>query len=293
MKKNRITAMLLLTCLTAVMLCGTAFGDVIAEPNDDFFNQHSEQCTYVAREYYANGPTGYLEVFSEPNGKSEGFAKNGEVFWVDYTYLDGNTQWGIVIYDIDNGLLESSDDWNSSNGWVKMGEMTLKYDSQEFVNDNLSAIVSAEDKEVDYSGVYGKEIVFWTFPHSGDDFGDDMVISAADGLEFDSYYTDDEGLVWGRCGYFYGYRDFWICISDPANEHLSVTDHTPNFFTAAPADSSGNTPASPTPTPAASSAPTNLTLIIVLCVAGLVIITLVILLVIKSRNKKDNGEQDK
>lgn len=290
MKKNKIVATLLLVCLTAVMLCGAAFGDVIAEPNDDFYSQHSEECTYVGREYYANGPTGYLEVFKQPGGSSLGFANNGEDFLVEFTYLEGSTQWGIISFELDDGRIESGDYGGSQTGWVKMSEMTVKYDSQEFIKDNGDKIKAAGTETVDLTGIYNRKIIFWEFPHSGEDYSDDSVITEADGIEFDSYYTDEEGLVWGHCGYFYGFRDFWVCISDPGNENLSVTNHTPTFFTPAPNESTNpQASASPTPTAAPSM---DLTLIIIISVAALVVITVVVILLVRSKNNKDKNEQD-
>lgn len=270
----------MLLCLAA-LLCGTALADAIAEPNDDFYASNRENCVYENRWYYSNGPTGYLDVYERPGGALLGSAENGDDFYVQFTFFDGSVQWGLVGYEVDGGMLEADDDWDALTGWVKMSDMTLKYDSTEFLKDHSAETVDAQTVNLDISGIFGKEIVFWTYPHSGEDIDDDVVLSAEDGFEFTYYYKDEEGLDWGYCGYFRGYRDFWVCLSDPTNENLSVTPHQVQFFTPGP-DSEVSPPAPQTQT--------NLTLIIILCVAVLVLITVVLILVVRNKNKKDSQE---
>lgn len=286
MRKNRIIAALMLLCLAA-LLCGTALADVIVEPNDDFYSSHRDDCVYNGREYFSNGPTGYLDVYDRPGGTLVGRSANREGFRVQFNYLEGTTQWGVVNYEYDNGVIESSDDWDAATGWVKMSDMTIKYDSKEFQKDHAAEILTDTDTQtVDLSGLYGKEIVFWTYPHSGEDMDDDVVLSEDYGIEFDSYYVDAEGLNWGHCGYYMGLKDFWVCISDPTNENLSVSEQKVDFFTPGPGD--GTTPAASTAAPA----PANLTLIIIVCVAVLAVITVILIFVVRKKNKNEQGGAD-
>lgn len=49
---------LLCGLLTVCLLSAAALADVIWEPDDDFYRQHSEDCEYLGRSYYVNGPEG-------------------------------------------------------------------------------------------------------------------------------------------------------------------------------------------------------------------------------------------
>jgi hypothetical protein len=39
---------------------------------------------------------------------------------------------------------------------------------------------------------------------------------------FQNLYTDENGLRWSYIGYYYGLKNFWVCIDDPMNENLGV-----------------------------------------------------------------------
>ena len=42
--------------------------------------------------------------------------------------------------------------------------------------------------------------------------------------EFQTCYLDPQGRFWAYVGYCYGYRDTWLCLSDPANPELPVIE---------------------------------------------------------------------
>ena len=38
-------------------------------------------------------------------------------------------------------------------------------------------------------------------------------------MEFDKTYEDEDKNLWGHSVYYYGYKDFWVNISSPGEEH--------------------------------------------------------------------------
>ena len=40
-------------------------------------------------------------------------------------------------------------------------------------------------------------------------------------------FTDDEGRDWGYVSYFYGFRDFWVCLNDPSNPNIPAFNPAP------------------------------------------------------------------
>ena len=58
----------LLTLVTLLALTPAARADVLWEPDNNFYWKHSDECTYVGRSYYANGPEGFVTLYDAPGG---------------------------------------------------------------------------------------------------------------------------------------------------------------------------------------------------------------------------------
>ncbi|MEG0875530.1 MAG: hypothetical protein RSD32_01030 [Oscillospiraceae bacterium] len=223
---------LLTLSLLASMLCGFAMADVIWEPEDDFYTAHRNECELMNRNFYANGETGFLEVFSKPEGESRGFADNGEVFHVQFTYADKNGgNWGSIEYATSGERLVGRTGDVSNAGWVKMSELLQKYDYISFDEehgDEYKAYVG------DYSELKNiKNIVTWTYPCSGETQG--LIQENDENLIIETVYTDASGQDWGFVGYYMGMKNCWICLSDPLNDAIApAPTATPKLHSPAP-----------------------------------------------------------
>ena len=106
---------LLCGLLAVCLLSATALADVIWEPDDDFYQQHSEDCEYLGRSYYVNGPEGGAALYQNPGGGYVRVVENGVPLYISFTYTDlGGTLWGVAEYG-DAG----------DTGWVDMADLLL------------------------------------------------------------------------------------------------------------------------------------------------------------------------
>ena len=196
---------LLLAVVAALALAVPASADIIWEPEDDFYESHRGECVYNGRLYQAAGYDGSVKVYSSPkNAMSIKSLENGERVRVQFEW-SGNVVWAYV-YNEDVG------------GWVPMGDLSLVYDSQEFIKDHEGQIVKGEAVEVDFDQA-------WLYSYPGGP-KDHVLKEDEDYMSFDeiftSLYTDDNGLRWGVVGYYKGHRNGWVCLDDPMNETLDT-----------------------------------------------------------------------
>lgn len=261
LKTVRLAAVFAL-CLALLpfLRLGTS-ADVIWEPDNDFYYKNADKCEYVNRDYYANGVNGYLELFSEPGGTSLGFAENGALFHVQFSYRQGIESWGVVTYATEGKRLTPSFEGLDQTGWIRLSDTVLKYDVQSF-DDKYSGEFTA------YAGDYSelqldRPIVLWTFPNSGETAGE---LDEIDGdFQIEKTYRDIDGKDWGYVGYFYGWRSFWVCLTDPAATDLPAVDvPIPAFYTPAP----GGEP---------QSGGNDLTTLVIICVAAVILLSAVLI----------------
>ena len=59
-----------LTLLSLFSLCLPARADVLWEPENTFYERHRNECTYIGRQYYANGPDGFITLCEAPDASS-------------------------------------------------------------------------------------------------------------------------------------------------------------------------------------------------------------------------------
>lgn len=231
MKKRLFTV--LCTLVLVFSLIPAAHADVLWTPDNQFFYNHSDECTYVGRSYYANGTHGYVTLWNAPDGGivvdqfENGFTL--EVYW---QYKD----WGCVTVFGDEG-------W--TDGWVPMNDLALIYDHISFAEEHGSQIKDYNGEFADYSGD-GIGIAFWDYPGAAVpkliwDHNDivPQLTGSEDGHSYISQiYTDAQGLTWGYVGYLYGSRDLWFCLDDPKGASLLPgVNHSEAEATAAPVPS--------------------------------------------------------
>ena len=217
---KRIVYLVFICTMLVSLLSGFALADVIYEPEDDFYKAHSNDCQYVNRDYFTNDKSGYLEIFSKPDGKSLGFADNGEIFHVQFSYTDNNELWGLIEFSENNGKLIPSDGREYKAGWIKMSSTVLKYDYISFEEEHKQDFKPYEGDYSELSGV--KNIVIWTFPHSGENSG--ILEEIDDNFKIESVYTDYADQKWAYVSYYYAVKNFWICLSNPTNTNIPAID---------------------------------------------------------------------
>ncbi|NCB74839.1 MAG: hypothetical protein EOM51_08885 [Clostridia bacterium] len=261
-------AFLAFTCVILVsMLCGFALADVIFEPEDDFYNSHSSECEYVNRDYYANGESGFTELFTKPNGSSLGFADNGELFHVQFTYKQGDELWGLAEYSESGSKLIARNGDTYKTAWIKISDMSLKYDYISFDEAHSSEY---KNYDGDYSELTGAtNIVMWTFPNSGESSG--SIDKADENLTFTNVYTDIDGAQWGFVSYYYGMKNFWICLSDPSGTEKPAIDVPAVVLN------------SPEPNSEPESTANDMSTVIIICVAAAMLCSAAALALLKKK----------
>ena len=205
---------LVLAAVLALALSAPVCADVIFEPQDNFYERHADECEYYDRSCYINGKRGYAEVYSSPNAsRPDAVIPNGALYWVSWTWKG----WACIEYD--PAALDGS--CGGSTGWVKLEDMSLKYDGASFFAEHSTEIVT-DGMTLTLTVEQDNDICVYEYPGSGElrrqglgAYGD-----GSDDVEFTTLYTDLEGRVWGYLGYFYGHVDGWLCLSDPENAAL-------------------------------------------------------------------------
>lgn len=206
MKRKIFT--LFLAALAVLSLTAPASADVIIEPRDSFFEKHREECTYVARQYELAGYDGKVTVFTAPGGMNKFTLDNGLRGTIQFTWEGKGTTWGYLIYWDDQWI----------EGWVPMDDVSLVYDSQQFMTDHAGEIVETDPVPVDFH-----EAVLYRYPNgpAGNTLTEDPDYMPFDET-FTQVYTDENGLRWGYAGYYMGHLEAWICLDDPMNRELDT-----------------------------------------------------------------------
>lgn len=206
MKRKILT--LFLAALAVLSLTVPVSADVIIEPRDSFFEKHREECTYVARQYELAGYDGKVTVFTAPGGMNKLTLDNGLRGTIQFTWEGKGTIWGYLIYWDDQWI----------EGWVPMDDVSLVYDSKQFMTDHAGEIVETDPVPVDFH-----EAVLYRYPNGpvGNTLTEDPDYQRF-GEIFTQVYTDENGLRWGYVDYYKGWRESWVCLDDPMNKELDT-----------------------------------------------------------------------
>jgi len=272
---NKIASLIFACVMLVSLLGGFALADVIYQPDDDFYNSHAGDCEYVNRDYYANAESGYLELFTKPDGSSLGFADNGGVFHVQFSYKLGDVTWGVVEYSGSNGKLIPTDTENYKTAWIKLSDTTLKYDYISFDKDHNAEYTPYDGDYSELSGI--QNIVMWTFPDSGENYG--TLDKTDENFAVTSVYNDSNGQKWGFVSYYYAIKNFWICLSDPTNTEIAAIGvETPALY-------------SPEPGSEPQSSISDMSTVLIFCVGAAVLIAVVLIAVLNKKKSKDTQEK--
>ena len=219
--------------LAVCLLSAVVLADVIWEPNDAFYRQHSEECEYLGRSYYTNSPEGGVALYQAPGRGYVHVLENGAVLYLSFTYTDlGGTVWGVAEYGE-----------KGETGWVDLADLLLIYDNQSFLEEHEAELVPYDGSFEDLCTSENQRVLFWAYPGSGRICGDFETLHPDDcPLQPDVIWTDNEGRVWGHVGYYMAARG-WVCLSEPDNEDLPVTEHSYDLYPAGDLSQVGRAPA--------------------------------------------------
>lgn len=205
---------LLTAALLMLMLPVTALAEgLMIVPDDDFYNENNVECSYCGRQYYAAAPEGELGIYKDPLApEPTATIKNGTLFTILVTYVN---------YDADPGLTWGCFDTGKNSGWVKMDEMELKYDSQQFKEDYADAISPYPE----YVEMEADHLVLYTYPCSGE------VSDERYDLPYGSYtisrnpsYVDSQNRTWIYVGYLNSQGDGWFCYEHFDDANIARTE---------------------------------------------------------------------
>lgn len=209
---------LLLAILLCLSIAPAVRADVIYEPSDDFYEAHWADCDYVNRSYTANGPGGELKLYTSPkNSHVEYTVPNGESIYIAAAYTDSaGTEWGCAEV------------WEENiTGWVPMDYVVKIYNFEDFAEEFADRIQSETG---DLSAYAGQEIQIWSYP--GDDSGYALTVEAEYAPDYSRVFTDNAGQKWGYCGYYFGHKNFWVCLDNPTADYDALyADHAPQQVT--------------------------------------------------------------
>lgn len=207
MKRKLFSLFLALLAVSA--LAAPASADVIWTPNDSFYEKHWEECNYVGRQYELAGYGGKVTLFTAPGGANKATLDNGIQATVQFTWEGEGALWGYLI--------RWGDD--QAEGWVPMDDLSLVYDSQEFMKDHAGEITESGPVPVDFS-----EAALYDYPHGP--VWENTLTEVTDYQPFSEIftqiYTDEDGLRWGYVGYYMGRLESWVCLDDPMNRELDT-----------------------------------------------------------------------
>ncbi len=264
MKTVKQLLIMMLLCVTVVSLGLPAYADVIYEPNDLFYKTHSDECVYNNyRQYTVNTEQGHAYLYVSPESEMtvEGYP-NGSTVTVEWLYTDGDGEtWGLIPEE---------------NGWFRMSDLTVVYDSFSFLEEHEGEMT--EYVQGTYSIVASDEapVPMWQYPGKKLE----LFFYSDDVAEYvQRTYTDADGNTWGYITYYMGRRNIWVCMTDPYGEAVPLNEAA-----------SAELKAEPTPEdeiPMSGGNAKILTVVGVL-VGGVVVVTLAMVAVMFAKKKKND-----
>ena len=197
-KRKVFLRMVMFVCIAVFVHPLSASADVIFEPENNFYERHSDECSYFDRSCLAGADT-YL--WDAPNLTTEGGKlQKGDSIYISFVYTDNDgLEWGLA---------------ETQDKWILMADLYLEYGSPEFMEEHSDEIYEDEP----YLLSDGTVFVSWSYPESG--VINSSGASVMDDYEITTFYKDPDGRLWGYTAYMYGTRDVWICLSDMSDTNI-------------------------------------------------------------------------
>lgn len=211
--KKKLALLLLALCLLFPV---QAAADVIVVPEGSFYRRHERECEPLSRWYQANGEPGYVSLYDRPGGMVLANIENGTELYLTFSY-SGRGEWGYTELDASQEGIASAHQ-GGVYGWIDLATLRPRYDSIAFMQEHAQEITpfSGDTAALPATG----QVYLWKYP--GSPPMEDAYLEEAGDIRFEDGYTDPDGRLWGRVGYYRGWRDVWVCISDPGNAALPV-----------------------------------------------------------------------
>ena len=245
---KRILVAVLICSLFAVCFPSIATNaDIIFMPQNDFFEDHKNECVPVERTFYFPGG---ISLRQEPGSKNKvkleaHHAKllTSKKIYVNYAYTHKGEIWGFIEH-VEHGL--------GFSGWVLMDKALLVYDEISFMKDNKASFYNypGGNQAIKEKLASASSIIVWKWPlgeksisyESTENYGQwkevtrtiDNKYKYYDNL-FVSYfltdaYNDGQGREWIRIidySSFSNRYSYWICVSDPETENIPTSIPSP------------------------------------------------------------------
>jgi len=186
------------------------YADAIAETDNSFFNRHQNDFLPLGRSFISDGEDGSVPVKDSPGSAKEIHQiENGNIVYVQYSCLFNGDYWGFTF---------------ASNGWIRLDQMLVLYDSISFVEEHANEFYSYEGTYDTIENAGGA--ILWSWPGSGVQLWTKEEIY--DWSIMNSYtWSDPEGREWVFMSGYQGYTDSWICLSDPMNGNIPAFNPAP------------------------------------------------------------------
>lgn len=206
----------LVTVLLALVLVLTMApavrADLIYIPQSDFLDAHWQECEEIRRVYIAR--TDVTAYENPENGLEEGVLPQGEPVELFYVWTDAQgMEWGYMEYYKENV---------SVFGWIPMCFMALRYDYISFEEDYGDQFHKLDVYQYLDESCLGQEIWFWAYPGSDRGYSIQLAEDEEYLPDYNLFYNDEQGRKWIYIGYYMGFRNYWICASDPTADFATL-----------------------------------------------------------------------
>ena len=204
MKKALLKALVPFIALF-VLLSGTLAvrADLIYTPDNDFFNQHRSEMEDAHYGYEANAPGGTLTLYKSPQSNAVvATVQNGDSLYGSYSWTASNgVRWIIVT-------------WGNADGWAPYDYVWRHYDTGLFEED-YAASVKEESGVVNQGLKQGDTLKFYSYPGAAEAW-DVAFNGTPEDLQYYLSFTDEAGRKWGKIHYYFGMKNYWVVLDDPA-----------------------------------------------------------------------------
>jgi len=216
MKKIIITLMLAGLIIVPAF---SAYADLVAEPDNDFYNRNRHYIVQLNRSFYVNASSGFAIMKKAPGERGEiARIENGKTIYLRYSCLYNGDFWGLTT------VYPESEQGRASDGWIRIDDLLVLYDYIAFDEEHFDEFYNYEGdfEELKSAGA----AVLWPWP------GAEAPLWKLEELDAEYFqvlfaYTDEAEREWGFVTYLYGSRNIWICLSDPINPEIPAFNPAP------------------------------------------------------------------
>ena len=197
--------------------------DVIAEPQDPFYKEHAEECTYVGQYYRVIAVKGAFLYTAPQSAEILGQVPQRKEIWIDFTYVeeDGDS-WGVQALE---GELAGS------SVWLNLADLQVEMNDAIFFKEHQAEIEQIDEvfAPEDFSGY----LCFYEYP------GADSVYEYTDAeslleepVTVNASFTTATGEIWLHTPYYFGHQG-WFQRDQPVVEQAPLLNYQRGHILAA------------------------------------------------------------